>query len=118
MGLGDKSFGGLPIDNSWLAVYNEQGLLGVTLVAVIIIVLRGVALLRPPSLQRACAIFLISYVAISSYTEAGLGDASPYLLHLTLAASLLAAPAAATPLTTPAVPRRRTPRWDRRPEVI
>ncbi|MEH6374022.1 O-antigen ligase domain-containing protein [Streptomyces sp. KLMMK] len=113
-GLGDKSFGGLPIDNSWLAVYHEQGLIGVTLVAAIIIVLGGVALLRPPSLPRACAIFLIGYVAISSYTEAGLGDASPYLLHLALAASLLAAPAAATPLPATAVLRRRIPPWARR----
>lgn len=120
MGLGDKSFGGLPIDNSWLAVYSEQGLIGVILVGTIILVLAGVALLRPPSLQRACAIFLISYVTISSYTEAGLGDASPYLLHLALAASLLATPAAATPLatatplTTRVVPQRRIPRWARR----
>ncbi|MFK0289788.1 O-antigen ligase domain-containing protein [Streptomyces sp. NPDC090442] len=111
VGLGDKSFGGLPIDNSWLAVYNEQGLTGITLVAAIIIVLGGVALLRPPSLPRACAIFLISYCAIASYTEAGLGDASPYLLHLTVAASLLTAPAAATPVPTPDVPQRRIPRW-------
>ncbi|MFF4313318.1 O-antigen ligase domain-containing protein [Streptomyces sp. NPDC001507] len=110
VGLGDKSFGGLPIDNSWLAVYNEQGLIGVTLVAIIIVVLGGVALLRPPSLQRACAIFLISYCAIASYTEAGLGDASPYLLHLALAASLLAAPAATAP--------RSTPELADRPEVI
>ncbi|MXM65835.1 O-antigen ligase domain-containing protein [Streptomyces sp. HUCO-GS316] len=117
VGLGDKSFGGLPIDNSWLAVYNEQGLIGVALVAAIIIVLGGVALLRPPSLQRACAIFLISYCAIASYTEAGLGDASPYLLHLALAASLLATPAEAAPLSMPDVPRRRTPRWARRSEV-
>ncbi|MEV5383498.1 O-antigen ligase domain-containing protein [Streptomyces sp. NPDC052721] len=113
VGLGDKSFGGLPIDNSWLAVYNEQGLIGVALVAAVILVLGGVALLRPPSLPRACAIFLISYVAISSYTEAGLGDASPYLLHLALAASLLAVPAAATPLSTPPVPRPGIPRWAR-----
>lgn len=117
MGLGDKSFGGLPIDNSWLAVYQEQGLIGVSLVASVIIILGGVALLRPPSLQRACALFLISYCAIASYTEAGLGDASPYLLHLALAASLLAAPAAATPLPTPAIPRRRIPRWAQRSEV-
>ncbi|WP_031480608.1 membrane protein [Streptomyces bicolor] len=126
MGLGDKSFGGLPIDNSWLAVYQEQGLIGVTLVAAVILVLGGVALLRPPSLPRACAIFLISYCAIASYTEAGLGDASPYLLHLAVAASLLAAPAAATPLSTPGVPRlstpgvprQRVPRWARGSEVI
>ncbi|MFE3326549.1 O-antigen ligase domain-containing protein [Streptomyces sp. NPDC059176] len=125
VGLGDKSFDGLPIDNSWLAVYNEQGLMGVTLVAAIIIVLGGIALLRPPSLQRACAIFLISYCAIASYTEAGLGDASPYLLHLALAASLLAAPAEAVPLptleaprlSTAEAPRRRIPRWARKSEV-
>ncbi|MFJ3234441.1 O-antigen ligase domain-containing protein [Streptomyces sp. NPDC086787] len=117
MGLGDKSFGGLPIDNSWLAVYNEQGVTGVGLVAAIIVVLGGVALLRPPSLSRACAIFLISYCAIASYTEAGLGDASPYLLHLAVAASLLATPAPAAPLPAPEVPRRRVPRWAQRSDV-
>lgn len=117
-GLGDKSFGGLPIDNSWLAVYQEQGLTGAVIVATIIAVLGGVALLRPPSLSRACALFLISYCAIASYTEAGLGDASPYLLHLAVAASLLATPAAATRLPTPAVSRRRRiPRWAQRSEV-
>ncbi|NSC25100.1 O-antigen ligase domain-containing protein [Streptomyces albus subsp. chlorinus] len=110
VGLGDKSFGGLPIDNSWLAVYHEQGWSGVALVAAVFLVLGGVALLRPPSLPRACAIFLISYCAIASYTEAGLGDASPYLLHLAVAASLLAAPATATPLPASAVPRRQLPR--------
>ncbi|MGY0489064.1 O-antigen ligase domain-containing protein [Streptomyces sp. WG-D5] len=117
-GMGDKSYGGLPIDNSWLAAYNEQGLIGVTLVAAVVLVLGAVALLRPPSLPRACAIFLISYVALSSYTEAGLGDASPYLLHLALAATLLATPTAAGPFPTPAVPRRRVPRWARDREVM
>ncbi|WP_374103069.1 O-antigen ligase domain-containing protein [Streptomyces sp. B93] len=117
-GLGDKSFGGLPIDNSWLAVYHEQGLTGVTLVAGIVLVLGAVALLRPPSLSRACAIFLISYCGIASYTEAGLGDASPYLLHLAVAASLLATPVPAPPLPAPETPRRRAPRWARRTEVV
>jgi hypothetical protein len=125
-GLGDKSFDGLPIDNSWLAVYHEQGLTGVVLVTAIIVVLGGVALLRPPSLSRACALFLISYCAIASYTEAGLGDASPYLLHLAVAASLLAAPATApartplAPLTPPSAPqvrRHHVPRWARRAEM-
>ncbi|MEU3249815.1 O-antigen ligase domain-containing protein [Streptomyces sp. NPDC006997] len=116
-GLGDKSFGGLPIDNSWLAVYHEQGWTGVTLVAALILVLGAVALLRPPSLSRACAIFLISYCGIASYTEAGLGDASPYLLHLAVAASLLAAPAADTAPAAPAATRRRAPRWARRTEL-
>ncbi|MFB6602745.1 O-antigen ligase domain-containing protein [Streptomyces noursei] len=117
VGLGDKSFGGLPIDNSWLAVYNEQGLIGIALVAALLLVLGGVALLRPPSLPRACAIFLISYCAIASYTEAGLGDASPYLLHLALAAALLATPAATTSVPAPEVPRRRVPRRAHRSEV-
>ncbi|MFF0204909.1 O-antigen ligase domain-containing protein [Streptomyces sp. NPDC005017] len=116
-GLGDKSFGGLPIDNSWFAVYYEQGITGVALVGAFVVVLGGVALLRPPSLSRACAIFLISYCAIASYTEAGLGDASPYLLHLAVAASLLAAPSAATAPPTSDIPRRRVPSWARGPEV-
>lgn len=107
VGLGDKSFGGLPIDNSWLAVYHEQGVTGVVLVSGVFVVLGGVALLRPPSLSRACAIFLISYCAIASYTEAGLGDASPYLLHLAVAASLLAAPAARDAHAVPAAPGPR-----------
>ncbi|MFG3250397.1 O-antigen ligase domain-containing protein [Streptomyces sp. NPDC048187] len=118
MGLGDKSFDGLPIDNSWLAVYHEQGLIGVALVATVFVVLGGVALLRPPSPARACAIFLISYCGLASYTEAGLGDASPYLLHLAVAASLLAAPAPpAAPEPAPDIPRRRVPRWARTSEV-
>ncbi len=96
VGLTDKSYDGLPIDNSWLAVYHEQGFVGITIVATFLLVLVVVAVLRPPSLARACAIFLITYCLSASYTEAGLGDASPYLLHLALAASLLVrAPAAA-----------------------
>ncbi|NED07516.1 O-antigen ligase domain-containing protein, partial [Streptomyces sp. SID6648] len=106
-----------PIDNSWLAVYHEQGLIGVALVAAVLAVLGGVALLRPPSPARACAIFLIGYCALASYTEAGLGDASPYLLHLAVAASLLAPPAPAVLPTAPAPPRRRVPRWARTSEV-
>ena len=34
-----------------------------------------------------------AYCLVASITETGLGDASPYLLELTVAASLLAAPA-------------------------
>ena len=89
VGLTDKSYDGLPIDNSWLAIYHEQGFVGITLVAGFLLVLAVVAVLRPPSLARACAIFLITYCISASYTEAGLGDASPYLLHLAVAASLL-----------------------------
>lgn len=90
VGLTNKSFGGLPIDSSWLAVYHEQGYVGIAIVVAFLATLLVVAALRPPSLGRACAIFLIVYCLVASFTEAGLGDASPYLLHLALAASLLA----------------------------
>jgi hypothetical protein len=89
VGLTNKSFDGLPIDSSWLAVYHEQGYLGIALVAAFLLTLFGVAALRPPSLTRAIALFLVVYCVIASYTEAGLGDASPYLLNLTIAAALL-----------------------------
>jgi hypothetical protein len=92
VGLTNKSFNGLPIDSSWLSVYHEQGLVGVTLVALFLLTLLIVAALRPPSPERACAVFLIIYCVVSSYTESGLGDASPYLLHLAIAAGLLARP--------------------------
>ncbi|MFO7192928.1 MULTISPECIES: membrane protein [Thermocrispum] len=88
-GLSNKSFGGLPIDNSWLAAYHEQGLIGASLVALFLITLLVVAVTRPPSPQRACALFLVAYCLVASYTEAGLADASPYLLHLAVAAALL-----------------------------
>lgn len=90
IGLSNKSFGGLPIDSSWLAVYHEQGYLGLTLVVAFLLTLLGVALLREPSITRAIALFLIVYCVVASYAEAGLGDASPYLLNLTIAALLLA----------------------------
>lgn len=88
-GLTDKSFNGLSIDSTWLAVYHDQGLIGVAIVVTIIVGLLAAAALRPPSPARACAVFLILYCAIATYTEVGLGDASPYLLHLAVAASLL-----------------------------
>lgn len=89
VGLTDKSFAGLSIDSSWLAVYHEQGWVGVALVAGFVGVLAATAALRPPSPARACAVFLIAYCAVASYTEVGLGDASPYLLNLAVAMSLL-----------------------------
>ncbi|MFN2496642.1 MAG: O-antigen ligase domain-containing protein [Pseudonocardiaceae bacterium] len=108
IGLTDKSFAGLSIDNSWLSIYYEQGWVGITIVVLILGSLMVTALLRPPSPGRACAVFLIVYCIIASYTEVGLGDASPYVLHLAVAASLLVrtdsgtAPVAARARDTPA----------------
>jgi hypothetical protein len=90
IGLTNKSFNGLPIDSSWLAVYHEQGYLGLALVIGYLLTFFAVIALRPPSITRAIALFLVVYSVVASYTEAGLGDASPYLLNLTIAAVLLA----------------------------
>lgn len=107
VGLSNKSFNGLSIDSGWLAVYWEQGLVGVAIVGVILVVLLAAAALRPPSPARACAVFLILHVAISSYSEVGLGDVSLYFLHLAVAAALLAprAPTAAAPVSLAGGPR-------------
>lgn len=89
VGLTDRSFNGRPIDNSWLSIYNDQGWVGIVIVAAIFAGLLLTAALRPPSPASACAVFLILYCLVASYAEAGLGDASPYILHLAVAASLL-----------------------------
>jgi hypothetical protein len=98
-GLGNKSFGGLPIDSSWVATQVELGRLGVAIVVALLLVLFLVAVTRPAGPRRAVALFIIVYSLTASFTETGLGDASPYLLELTVAASLLASP--------PRFPRRR-----------
>lgn len=81
---------GLPIDSSWILTYQDQGLVGIVLEAVIFLVLLMIALLRPRSPARAMALFLIVYCLCASFTESGMGVASSYLLDLTVAASLLA----------------------------
>ena len=91
-GLGNKSFGGLPIDSSWVATQLELGRLGVAMVVALLLVLFLVAVTRPAGPRRAIALFLIVYCLTASFTETGLGDASTYLLELTVAASLLASP--------------------------
>ena len=91
VGLTDKSFVGLPIDSTWLAVYHEQGLVGVVLIVMSVAALAFTAAMRPPSPARACAIFLLVYCLIASYTQVGLGDVTGYLLHFVVAATLLTA---------------------------
>lgn len=94
-GLSNASFNGLPIDSNWLASYQEQGLIGVVLCAIILLTLMVTAYFRPPSVQRALALFLVTYCMLASFTEVGFTDASAYLLDLFVAASLLV-PSAAT----------------------
>jgi energy-coupling factor transporter transmembrane protein EcfT len=96
-GLSNNSFGGLPIDNSWLAVYQDQGLVGDVLSGLIVLCLLITVAFTPRGPARALALFLLVYCLIASFTETGLGQASTYLLDLTIAASLLAPMAPMTP---------------------
>ena len=100
LGLSDKSFNGLSIDSTWLAVYRDQGLVGAVLVGATLLFLLIAPIFRPSAPGRAVATFLVVYCSFASYTEVGLGDASPYLLHLVVAASILAYPADVRALTT------------------
>jgi hypothetical protein len=91
-GLSNKSFDGLPIDSNWLAVYLDQGWFGIFVDAALLLVLIVLAVTHRRGIRRAVALFLVSYCLVASISETGLGDASPYLLNLVVAASLLAAP--------------------------
>ncbi len=88
-GLSNKSFNGLPIDSNWLASYLDQGLFGVAVSAAILVFLLVTAFFQPRGIQRALALFLVTYCLAASFTETGFSDASTYLLYLALAASLL-----------------------------
>ena len=92
------SANGLPIDGSWIATFQDQGIVGMVLDALIFLVLILTALLRPRGPTRAFALFLIVYCLFASFTETGMGEASPYLLDLTVAASLLVPRSAAKPI--------------------
>lgn len=92
VGLGNKSFNGLPIDSNWVATHLELGRAGVALVVAFLLAIFLAAVTRPAGPRRAIALFLVVYCVVASFTETGLGDASPYLLDLTVAASLLASP--------------------------
>jgi hypothetical protein len=89
-GLTNKSFNGLAIDNSWYSTYQDEGLVGVVLCAAILLALLMLATTRPRGPSLAVAVFIVVYCTIAATTETGLGDASPYILDLTVAAALLA----------------------------
>jgi O-Antigen ligase len=88
-GLGNASFNGLPIDSNWLASYQQQGLFGMAVCAIILVFMLVASYFQPRGARRALALFLVTYCLIASFTEVGFTDASPYLLDLVVAASLL-----------------------------
>jgi hypothetical protein len=93
-GLSNDSFNGLAIDSSWVATYEDQGIVGDVFDGAILLVLFLIALLRPRGPARAMALYLIVYCLVASFFETGLGNASTYALDLAVAASLLAIPSA------------------------
>jgi O-antigen/teichoic acid export membrane protein len=88
-GLSNDSFNGLAIDSNWLASYQGQGLIGVGICVAMLVFLLLTAYFQPRGAQRALALFLITYCLVGSFTEVGITNATPYLLELTLAASLV-----------------------------
>ncbi len=88
-GLSNGQFNGLPIDSNWLESYQEQGLFGVAVCAAILVFLIVTAYFQPRGVQRALALFLVTYCLVASFTEVGFTDVTPYLLDVTVAASLL-----------------------------
>lgn len=88
-GLSNDSFNGLAIDSNWLASYQGQGLIGVVVCGTMLVFLLVTAYFQPRGATRALALFLITYCLVGSFTEVGFTNANPYLLELTLAASLL-----------------------------
>jgi hypothetical protein len=96
-GLSNKGYAGLPIDSTWIAGYYDLGLVGVGIVAAMLLFVLATAYFRPRGTRIVVALFLVTYLMVTSYTETGLSDASAYLLELTLAASLLTPPRGETP---------------------
>jgi hypothetical protein len=93
-GLTNSSFNGLPIDSNWLSSYQAQGLFGVTVCAAMLLFLLVTAYFQPSGVERALALFLVTYCLVASFTEDGFTDATTYLLELMLAASMLVTSAA------------------------
>jgi len=90
-GLSNASINGLPIDSNWLAAYMMEGLFGVVVCALMLVFLFASSFFQERGPQRALALFLTVYCTLASFTEVGFADVSTYLLHITVAASLLAA---------------------------
>jgi O-antigen ligase len=91
-GASNPGLNGLPIDSSWISIYQDQGIFGEVVVSAILVLLLLTAIFRARGPTRALALFLIVYCLIAGISESGLGGASPYLLDLALAASLVTFP--------------------------
>jgi hypothetical protein len=78
----------MAIDNSWLGLYWETGLLAVTIVGIAMIVAWISVLRAPTPYVKACGAVLLGYVSVASLNESGLSDLSSMTLHLLVAAAV------------------------------
>jgi hypothetical protein len=76
----------MAIDNGWLTLFWETGLLGVGLVLSAVVAAVAGVLRAPTPYVRAATGFLVTYVAIASFTETGLSDLSSQTCHILVAA--------------------------------
>jgi len=88
-GLSDASINGNPIDSNWLAAYQMEGYFGSVVCGMMLAFLLASALFQSPGIRRALSLFIVTYCMVASFTEDALADASTYLLHIVVAASLL-----------------------------
>jgi hypothetical protein len=78
----------MAIDNSWLSLYWETGLLAVAIVGIAFI-LAWISVLRAPTPYiKASGALLLGYVSVASLNESGLSDLSSMTLHLLVAAAV------------------------------
>ncbi|WUJ68662.1 hypothetical protein OG809_26575 [Kribbella soli] len=78
----------MAIDNSWLGLYWETGLLAVAIVAVALIVAWVSVLRAPTPYIKASGALLLAYVTAASLNESGLSDLSSMTVHLLVAAAI------------------------------
>jgi hypothetical protein len=88
-GMSNASVDGLPIDSNWMSSYQQEGIFGICICALMIIFLLIAAFFQPPGLRRAIILFLVVYCLLASFTEDAFATPSMYLLELVIAASLL-----------------------------
>jgi hypothetical protein len=100
-GLSNASVNGLAIDSNWLSAYMQEGIFGAVVCATMLLWLFVTAFFLPRGVRRALALFLTTYCLLASFTEDAWTDVSTYLLQLTVAASLIAAPIARQQIFTP-----------------
>jgi hypothetical protein len=88
-GLSNGSFRGLPIDSNWLDSYQDQGIFGITVCALVLIFLVVAAFFQAQGISRAIVLFLAVYCIAASFTEDGITNPSPYMMDVAVAASVL-----------------------------